>query len=108
MTEVKVVKQSGSIVEVVAEGHTGYAQEGEDIVCAALSAIMQTAVMGLVKVAKIDCKYVIEDASGRLELVLPDLRSVDRHNADIILDTMLCGIADLEQGYSDYIHLEVK
>ena len=45
---------------------------------------------------------------GVLELVIPDLSDNDRHNADMILDTMLCGIADLHEGYSDFIELEVK
>ena len=64
--------------------------------------------MGLLKVAGIDCKYTILETLGSLELDLPDLNDEDRHNADMILDTMLCGIADLYEGYSDFIELEVK
>ena len=33
------------------DGHTGYGVEGEDVVCAALSSIVQTAVLGLMGVA---------------------------------------------------------
>ena len=108
MTHVEIVRKDGHIVSLISEDHTGYAEEGEDIVCAALSSVIQTAVMGLLKVAAIDCRYVIEEVNGRLELELPELDLKDRHNADMILDTMLCGIADLYEGYSDYIELEVK
>ena len=42
MTSVKVVKQNDSITEVTCDGHTGYGVSGEDIVCSALSSIVQT------------------------------------------------------------------
>ena len=51
MTSVKVVKQNGSIAEVTCDGHTGYGVEGEDIVCAALSSIVQTAMLGVLSIA---------------------------------------------------------
>lgn len=108
MTEVVVTRKEGSIVCVKASGHAGYSKSGEDIVCAALSSVIQTAILGLCNVAKIDCKYSINDDLGCLELEIPNLGKEDRHNADLILETMLCGIADLHEGYSKYIKLEVK
>ena len=89
-------------------GHSGYADAGEDIVCAALSSVIQTAVLGLMRVAGINVGFETDADGGVLELVIPDLSDNDRHNADMILDTMLCGIADLHEGYSDFIELEVK
>ena len=108
MTQVEVVRKDGHIVSLKVSGHTGYGVEGEDIVCAALSSVIQTAIMGLLRVAGIDCKYVVLETEGSLTLELPELNESDRHNADMILDTMLCGIADLNEGYSDFIELEVK
>ena len=106
MTRVTVIKSRGHIVSLVAYGHTGYGVEGEDIVCAALSSVIQTAVLGLMRVAGINAE--VETDEGYLSLELPKLNEQDRHNADMILDTMLCGIADLNEGYSDFIELEVK
>ena len=108
MTEVKVLKNRGHIVKVTAHGHTGYGEEGEDIVCAALSSVIQTALMGLLQVAGIDVRYEILDQHGSLEFEIPQLDESARHDADVILNTMLCGITDLVDGYSDYIELEVK
>ena len=106
MMHVTVVRSKGHIVSLVADGHTGYGIEGEDIVCAALSSIIQTAVLGLMRVAGISAD--VETNDGYLSFELPKLNENDRHNADMILDTMLCGIADLNEGYSDFIELEVK
>lgn len=108
MTRVEISKKGGHIVRVYADGHTGYGVEGEDIVCASLSSIIQTALIGLMRVAGIQPEYVIEEQNATLEIKLPSLSDEDRHNADMILETMLCGIADLYEGYSDFIDLEVK
>ncbi len=108
MTKVVISKKDGHIVSVDADGHTGYGAEGEDIVCAALSSIIQTAVLGLMRVAGLSVGFETEADGGILRLTIPELSDEDRHNADMILNTMLCGVADLYEGYSDYIELEVK
>lgn len=109
MTKVTVIRQNDSIIEVMASGHTGYAVEGEDIVCAALSSIMQTALLGLIQVAAINIDYVCVPESGELKFGIPsDIDSKQRDQANTILETMLLGISDLYQGYSDFIDLEVR
>lgn len=109
MTDVSVTKQNGSIVSIVCDGHTGYGVEGEDIVCAALSSVVQTALLGLLTVAKVNVGYKVDEAQGYLEISLPDDLSWDeRHDCDVILNTMLCGVSDLREGFSDFINLEVK
>lgn len=109
MTTVKIFKENNSIIKLEADGHTGYGEEGEDIVCASLSSVIQTALMGLLQVAIIDVKYEIHDMGAYLKFELPkQLDETQRHDADVILNTMLCGITDLVEGYSDYIELEVK
>ncbi len=108
MTEVKVILNKGHIVSLTAQGHSGYGVEGEDIVCAAASSIIQTAALGLLKIAGINVKITKDDNKAYFKMEIPTLNDEDRHNADMILDTMLCGIADLNEGYSDFIDLEVK
>ena len=104
MTTVKIFKKNNSIIKLEADGHTGC----EDIVCASLSSVIQTALMGLLQVAIIDVKYEIHDMGAYLKFELPkQLDETQRHDADVILNTMLCGITDLVEGYSDYIELEV-
>ncbi len=107
MTNVVVKKKGGKIVSVECDGHTDYGAEGEDIVCAALSSVVQTAVLGLMRVAGIAVAF--KTADGYLYAELPkELTEKERHDADVILETMFAGIADLYEGYSDFIELEVK
>ncbi|MCI9031509.1 MAG: ribosomal-processing cysteine protease Prp [Clostridia bacterium] len=108
MTAVKVERESGHIVCVECDGHTDYGEEGEDIVCAALSSVVQTAVLGLMSVVGINVELKRDFDRGYLYMRVPVLDEAKRHDADVILDTMLCGIADLHEGFSKYIKLEYK
>jgi len=107
MTQVKIRRKKGKIVSVSCDGHTDYGEEGEDILCAALSSVVQTAVLGLMQVARIDVSYKVNAKEGLLELKLPErLTEQERNNADMILETMYLGIADLNSEYGKYIKLE--
>jgi len=110
MTKVNITKNNqGDIVEIVCDGHTGYGVAGEDIVCAALSSIVQTAVLGLFSVAEINLDFKRNEKQGYLFMRLPnDITEEQNQKAQIILKTVLLGINDLYEGYSDFIELEVK
>lgn len=101
-----MTREGGHIVSLKADGHTGYGVEGEDIVCAALSSIIQTALLGLMQVAGIPVEFSRNDGDGYIEFTVPTLSSDKRHDADMILDTMMLGIADLYETYSDFIELK--
>ena len=109
MTSVTITKQGENIVKVVCDGHTNYGVSGEDIVCSALSSIVQTAVLGVMLVAKVNAKLSRDEERGYLSFELPNnLNAEQQHDANVILQTMLCGISDLREGFSDFIELEVK
>ncbi len=108
MTDITVYRKNNSIVEVSASGHTGYGEQGEDIVCAGVSTLIQSALLGLLQVVGINVKYTVNEEQGSLRFTLPDnLTREERHDADIVLNTMLAGLTDFYGEYSDYINLEV-
>lgn len=102
MTEITVYSRNGALIGFDAEGHTGYADRGEDIVCAAVSAITQTAVIGITELIKAPCALEVVD--GELHLMLE--KSVSGkllEKAELILGTMLLGLRSIETDYSDYL-----
>ena len=108
MTDIKVKRINNSIVEVDANGHTGYGEQGEDIVCAGVSTLIQTALLGLLQVVAINVKYTVDENTGSLRFTVPqNITQAERHDADVVLNTMLCGLMDLYEQYSDYINWEV-
>ena len=109
MTKVTVRKRNNKIFEVECDGHTNYGENGEDIVCASLSSVVQTAVLGLLMIVMVEVEMQRDDELGYLKFTLPEnLDETQEIQACAILDTMLCGISDLYEGFSDYIELEVK
>ncbi len=60
---------------VLAEGHAGWGDRGEDIVCAAVSAILLAARAGLEDYAKVDLK--VTQRGGKLRLEVPAGRRDD-------------------------------
>ncbi len=108
MTKVTVRREDGHIVSVESDGHTDYGEEGEDIVCAALSSVIQTAALGLFRVAGLrEVRIERDDAAARFAIRVGALNKADRHDADTILETMLAGVADLHESFSKFIKLEV-
>ena len=109
MTNVKIERKNSHIVLIECDGHTNYGEKGEDIVCAALSSVVQTATLGLMSVVGINIDFERNEKRGYMKVRVPEgLSELEQIKADAILDTMLCGISDLYEGFSDFIELEVK
>ena len=52
-------RTDGALVGFRAQGHSGYAQSGSDIVCAAISALTQTFANGLSNVLQVPVECVV-------------------------------------------------
>ena len=102
MTKISVYKKGNHIVKYTVEGHTGYKEQGSDIVCAAISTIATHTLNGLTDVVDICVGYEVDDAY--FECIVPDeLSEEERKQADILLDTMYLTFKDLEEQYKEYI-----
>ena len=109
MTNITVFKKGDVYTRVICEGHTGFGVSGEDIVCSAVSSIVQTAALGMLTVAAAPVSVIKDDEKAYFEIVIPkDLSKEVDHDVQIIFATMMCGIGDLSEEYSDFIELEVQ
>ena len=104
MTEIKVFKEGEKFTRIVCDGHTGYGVQGEDIVCSAISAVTQTAVLGITELVK--CPAAFEMQDGELCLILDaSINECKWQQAELILGTMLLGLSSIQEEYSDYLKL---
>ncbi len=109
MTDVVFYTKDNIIYSVECSGHTGYADAGEDIVCSALSSMVQSCALGLSKVVGAKPKLKINEERGYYKIDLPkDLADAKMHDSQILLKTLYLSVADLVQGYSRYIKLEER
>ena len=81
---------AGAITGFAASGHADTAPHGQDIVCAGVAALTQTAVLGLERHLRRDIE--LEQAAGNLVL---RLREAPDASTGAILETMLLGLAEI-------------
>lgn len=94
---------------MVCHGHTGYAEAGQDIVCAAVSAVVQAAAMGVMQVVGARVCYSTDERRGTLDLSLEEGQSPEvQHDVEILLRTALVSLQDIAASYSQYVKVEVK
>ena len=90
------------------KGHSGYAEEGSDIVCAGISALVITienALCQLVKLSPVERGG--ED--GFLEVILPEkMTDKQMQDAQLLLSTLHIGLENIAQAYPDYVRLTVR
>ncbi len=106
MIDICIIRNRDNQIEKFkVSGHAGYANKGEDIVCAAVSAIVQTAVMGISDVLSIDMEYT--QTKGYASFCLPHDISLEQiRSAQIILETMLIGLKSIELQYGSFVSIK--
>ncbi len=100
MTTVTISSKDGSITGFTCKGHSGYAEEGSDIVCSAVSILTTTCVNALESVAGIVPKVKV--GNGLLEARISD---TENHDAQVIFRTMIQGLSDIAEEYPRYVRL---
>ena len=104
MTKVTIQKNKDRVIGFVIEGHSGFANLGEDIVCASISILAYTAINSLNAVAQIDkddIDYRIDQELGYLKVAVHN----SNDKAQVIFDTFIVGIQMLAEDYKDYVTL---
>ena len=108
MITVCVRKKNGCSVGFEVHGHAGFAPEGGDIVCSAVSALTQTTALGLTELLHLDVGLTME--KGDMQCALgPECPAVQSERAALLIDTMALGLASIEDAYGrKYLTLTQK
>ena len=87
-------------------GHAGYADEGEDIVCAGISALVIATVNALDTYTDEPFSIRSDDATGEIDL---RFERPAGHDADLLMKSMVLGLQGIQHTYgNDYIILTFK
>ena len=104
MTRVEFFDQDGRISGFSVSGHSGYGEEGTDIVCAAVSTAVQFAMITIEEVLGNRCKTKVNEDEARITLSLP--ASCEEEEAvQAVLTGMMLTLCELRDQYPDYIEV---
>ena len=85
-------------------GHSGYAEAGSDIVCAAISALVTMAEATINEVCGAKAKVRVKNEEARVTLTLPT--SCDEEEAvQAVLAGMMLTLCSMRDDYPDYIEV---
>ena len=88
-------------------GHSGQAEAGRDIVCAAVSILGCTCVNALESVCGI-IPLVTENEEGLLAFQLPEITPEENAKAQILMGALKQGLSDLADAYPRNVNLTVQ
>ncbi len=100
MTVIEVAREGALPVGVKAYGHSGYAEAGSDIVCAAVSALMQTLYIGLADVLGIK-PFAVADEGGALMEIRWAAGSDRAQN--VLAESIIRALRETSRAYGGYV-----
>ena len=104
MTRCEFFTNEDRITGFSVSGHSGYAEAGNDIVCAAISAVVTMAEATINDVCGAKAKVRVKDEQARITLMLP--ASCDEEDAvQAVLAGMMLTLISLRDDYPDYIEV---
>lgn len=95
MITVEIRKQKGSYRSFLCQGHAGYAQEGYDIICAAVSALTVNAINSIE--AFTEDPYTGDAADGRIQWEFTEVPISAESN--LIMDSLVMGLENIQESY---------
>ena len=104
MTRCEFFTNEDRITGFTVFGHSGYAEAGADIVCAAVSAVVTMAEATINDVLGAKAKVRVKEENARITLTLP--ASCDEEDAvQAVLAGMLITLCSIRDDYPDYIEV---
>ena len=87
-----------------AEGHAGYAESGQDVVCAAASVLVVNTLNAIEKFTDDRTSLVSDDSEGLIDF---QIKGSPSKEAELLLNAMILGLQEMadDENYSDYMDL---
>ena len=96
--------EEGRIAGFSVSGHSGYAEAGQDIVCAAVSAVVGMAEATINDVCGAKAKVRVKEEDARVTLTLPAICD-EEESVQAVLAGLLLYLCNLRDEYPDYIEV---
>ena len=97
-------KTNGTIISFSMSGHAGYADPGQDIVCAAASGISFGTINAIDQLLNTKLHIEMDEKTGFLHCVVPTtLETSTQEKVQLLLEGMLVSLESVASEYGQYI-----
>jgi uncharacterized protein YsxB (DUF464 family) len=104
MTRIEFFNQGGRITGFSCHGHSGYAEAGADIVCAAVTSAIRLAECILSDVLGENIRTRVKEDEARITLQLP-ATCEEEDTVQAVLTGLMLTLSDLRDEYPDHIEV---
>ena len=104
MTRCEFFTEEDRITGFSISGHSGYAEAGQDIVCAAISAVVTMAEATINDVCGAKAKVRVKEEQARITLTLP-ASCDEEESVQAVLSGMMLTLISMREDYPDYIEV---
>ena len=104
MTRCEFFTEEDRITGFTVSGHSGYAEGGADIVCAAISAAVAVAEATINDVCGAKAKVRVKEEDARITLTLP-VSCDEEESVQAVLAGLLLYLCNLRDDYPDHIEV---
>ena len=114
MTKIVFYRSDGIFYGFCEQGHTGYGEAGDDILCAALSSMTMFLVNTIEVAYASQVEYDINESNTEIRVrcksALPEYESDDykRYAVSGIIMGYYCQLGDMLEEYGDYLDVSVE
>ena len=104
MITVTVSRRQNSYISFTSRGHAGYAEEGQDIVCAAVSVLVINTVNSLEQLTKDHIEVKEDDGYVSFTFMEPITEG-----GTLLMDSLVLGLTEIQHSYSNrYLKVKVR
>lgn len=102
MIRIRVRREAGRVSALTVSGHAGSAPKGEDIICSAVSVLVQTYFFSLRRLLDLDVEADVRD--GYFSLCLPlEMERELQEKAALLAESMLVGLDEIDRSYPGFL-----
>ena len=104
MTTVTFHSEGSRLESFEVKGHSGYAQEGEDIICAAITSAVRLTECAINDVLGLEAAVKVREKDASITLKLPaKLGQTNESTCQALLTALMVHFVQLAEEYPDYI-----
>ena len=105
MTRINIYRRGGSCIGINISGHSGYDEEGKDIICAAISSLSINFVNSVEKLTDDTYDLSTDESRGYIDFVFNSKISPESR---VLLDSLILGVKSLSEENKEYVSYQYK